>query len=514
MSEPITDFIGRDEELRWLKGAWAQARKGQPKLRVLRGESGFGKTRIVQAFYSWLSTDPEQDPQGYWPDALLKEGNNLRLNPPASEFGEAGSLPWLWWGVRWGNPDDHNRGELSACAVIDGLTYLEPHREALLARQHKLKRGTKAAAELGAVVGELASFGLLGAGKSLVELVQQWREERQAHAHEQLSVDERQAAALQTQMDDLYEFLHGLLVPPAVSNATGLPLVLVLDDAHWIDPRSLAFVERLLTGANRHGWPLLVIATHWEQDWNLQAQDAQAHNFPALYARLAADPAQNEHALSLDIREIDRLDGLERLLLSSLPGLTAEQMAFLCERADGNPRLMNEIILELSNKPYYFEQEDLTRALSADGLTILEKKSFKLHDLQVSRFQRLDEGLRRLLGYASYQGMRFLRELVLDAARVLDAQQAPEDNADRLASAVQPYAVLAAESAVIYEFRHRVFHDLARERIDKLPRLGPLLRDALLNVAEDWLAQGRLVALAAAEREAFYLLMLDQLEQV
>ncbi len=86
--EVVEDFFGREIELDWLKTAWLQVRQGNPQVCVLCGESGFGKTRIVQAFYSWLSSDPEQDPQGYWPDVLLKEGNNLRLNPPPSTFGK------------------------------------------------------------------------------------------------------------------------------------------------------------------------------------------------------------------------------------------------------------------------------------------------------------------------------------------------------------------------------------------------------------------------------------------
>ena len=169
-SKTRTDFIGREHEINWLKAAWIQVCQGKSQVCVLRGESGFGKTRIVQAFYSWLSSDRDQDPQGYWPDVLLKDGNNLRLNPPPASFGDTKTLPWLWWGVRWRDPEGQNLSELSSCALIDGLHHLEPHREALLARREKLKRTGKVAAELGTVAGELLSFGFLGAGKSLVEL--------------------------------------------------------------------------------------------------------------------------------------------------------------------------------------------------------------------------------------------------------------------------------------------------------------------------------------------------------
>jgi tetratricopeptide (TPR) repeat protein len=508
-SEVTSEFIGREHELSWLKVAWTQARRGRPQLCVLRGESGFGKTRIVQAFYSWLSGS--QDPQGYWPDVLLKEDKNLQLNPPPSSFGAAVTLPWLWWGVRWSNPDIYNRGELSTCALIDGLNHLEPHREALSARREAFKRGGKVMVELASVAGELLSFGVLGSVKSFADLSLLWREERHIREREKLSVEERQTTALQAQVDGLYEFLRNVVEPSAV-NPGGLPLLLILDDAHWIDARSLQLVDRLLVGADRKGWPLMVIVTHWERDWNLQEQDSTRRSFPALYARLTKDLLQGEHSLSVGLRDIDRLDGLERLLLKGLPGLTTQQVAFLSDRADGNPLLMNEIILCLRDEPAYFEQERIDRPLSADGLAALSQKSFALHHLQEDRFRKLDEALKKILSYAGYQGMRFLRQLVLDVAQILDASHTSEDDADRLSRAVQPYAILAADSTVIYEFRHRVFHDLARERITRLPQLGRSLSKALLQVAGAWLERDQIESLTPAERESFYVLMLEQLE--
>ena len=86
-------------------------------------------------------------------------------------------------------------------------------------------------------------------------------------------------------------------------------------------------------------------------------------------------------------------------LQDGLPGLTAEQVAFLCGRADGNPRLMNEIILELRDEPSYFEQENIGRPLSTEALAALSQKSFALHEVQKRRFRRLDEALRKILGY-------------------------------------------------------------------------------------------------------------------
>ena len=284
--------------------------------------------------------------------------------------------------MRWNDPTVHNRGELSTCALIDGLHHLEPHRHALLARREKFKRAGQAATELAAAAGELLSFGVIGAGKSLIELAQLWREERHAQTNERLSVEQRQDDALRAQIDGLFEFLKSV-VDPSPIDSDRLPVILVLDDAHWMDSRSLSLVERLVGAASRNAWPLMTIVTHWEQDWNLQVEDPTRDSFPSFYTRLADDPTHTNAALTLELRDIGRLQGLQRLLRESLPGLTDEQVAFLCDRADGNPRLMNEIILELRDEETYFEEEDTSRSLSESGLAALHDKSFALEDVQV-----------------------------------------------------------------------------------------------------------------------------------
>lgn len=64
-SSPSADwrslFLGRKEELQWLQDAWDSAVQGNPQIRVLTAESGYGKTKIAQAFYSWLSTARDPD---------------------------------------------------------------------------------------------------------------------------------------------------------------------------------------------------------------------------------------------------------------------------------------------------------------------------------------------------------------------------------------------------------------------------------------------------------------------
>ena len=64
-------FGGREADLRLMQAAWDDARRGTPRVLALVAESGFGKTRLAQECYNWLSvTQDGRDGAGYWPDQL------------------------------------------------------------------------------------------------------------------------------------------------------------------------------------------------------------------------------------------------------------------------------------------------------------------------------------------------------------------------------------------------------------------------------------------------------------
>lgn len=91
-------FCGRNEQLDALRGAWQEVRSGDgPRAAVILGESGLGKTRLVQEFYAWLVAS--EQPAGYWPPTLAQDGNNLHINPAESSWDAAAPLPFLWWGI-------------------------------------------------------------------------------------------------------------------------------------------------------------------------------------------------------------------------------------------------------------------------------------------------------------------------------------------------------------------------------------------------------------------------------
>lgn len=495
-------FIGRESELEWLKSAWKDVKLGEPRLRVLRGESGLGKTRILQKFYSWLSHDEAEDPEKYWPDQLLKEKANLHLNPAMDSFGDVKQIPWLWWGIRWPNPEDRNLVEACTCGLLNSMHYLEPHRIALVHRAEQIERAR-------AVAFEALSIGLLGSLKSLYELANVWKDERASAKLQSLGVEDRQMHVMESKLQELSRVLQYMLKLRS-EHTFGFPIILVLDDAQWMDALSLSTINQLFIAAKKQKLPLFVIATHWEREWNTQSMASNVTSFPKVFRSLQQETYRAWTKDTVLLRDVTPLDGLEEILLSALPGLTSEQVAFLNERADRNPRLMHEIILELKDEAFYFENEDTKAPLTTDAIEEMKRLSFALDDVQRRRFRNLDQDLRRLLSYASFQGMRFLKDMVIEVSHVLDSEDDGQDKS--LEAAIHPYGVLAENSAVIYEFRSRLFHQLARERVEKLSGLNRRLARGLLQVGLHWLDNHRLERLPLEERELFYLLMLEHYE--
>jgi hypothetical protein len=279
-------FIGRVAELDALRQAWLRRDESPLQFVVLVGESRIGKTRVVQEFYRWLNS--HEDPQNYWPDTLETGQDSLHVNPHFDGHeGAAGMLPWLWWGLRWTRPDARNPGESLRCAVISDADHLRPHIQAAQAHAARRTAEVRAVAAIAkTAVGMVPGLGpLIGIG----ELVQEWREIRAARNRGPAEISERIEGHRVDELGLLTTLLLNMLGTDEVVE-TGVPLVLVLDDAHWADPASLSFLLNLSREMLRRSSPqkrfprMLVVATVWEREWNV-AQDAplsdQAESAPA-----------------------------------------------------------------------------------------------------------------------------------------------------------------------------------------------------------------------------------------
>jgi class 3 adenylate cyclase/tetratricopeptide (TPR) repeat protein/ABC-type transport system involved in cytochrome c biogenesis ATPase subunit len=180
----VAPLVGRDQELALLVERWRMARAGEGQLVLLIGEAGIGKSRLTRALIDALAGEPLL----HITQQASPYHTDSALHPTIRQLAHAAGFA----------PDD------PAEARLDKL-------EALLGRAVD---DSRAAAPLIAALLELdgaARYGPLG-----------------------LSPQQQRARTLQALQDQVL----GL--------ARQRPVLLLIEDAHWIDPTSLELLELLL----------------------------------------------------------------------------------------------------------------------------------------------------------------------------------------------------------------------------------------------------------------------------
>jgi len=505
-------FVGRGEELAFLRDAWDDAKGGSPRLVVLLGESGLGKTRLAQEFYRAISSDPEEDPpaqghpEGYWPDAFVTDQASLDVNPTFERTdAPRPPIPWLWWGLRAEQPEHRNRRG-DRCALVQDRHHLRAHVEPIaVARQLKELR-RDAVARTAGIGGEVASgffpiLGLLLAACDTVALAQDRSTEKQLRERGQESVGEAMARRQRDLADIALDDFEAILDPDR-KDAKTVPVVLLLDDAQWADETTLRFVWRLLARARDGGWPLLVIATHWEKEWEehldaLPVEQSPPRRFVDIPRLLG---------LGTDwkgLRELPPIPDLSALVREALPGLTDAQQSRILKKAGGNPLLLEQMLEWLLVQPEFFDDDDASRSLTANAEQVIDEEHFDLHEVIRKRFVSLSLQVKRSLAWSSEQGLRFLPQLTKSAAQHVQATLG--DDVDRaLKLAEHPHCLIRlqrhGQSPIIGEFRQSAFCDIAQQYLEKNTTDRERIVEIMCELLSNWIETGAILRVTPEER--------------
>lgn len=487
-------FVGRDTDLKVMQNAWDEACGGSPRVVAIVAESGFGKTRLAQEFYNWLSTAHDRvGAAGYWPDRLLREEDNLRVNPDPADCGgeEDTAMPFLWWGLRLSDPGERNA--TARGAFVAGLDMLRPHLERTAReveraaiRRRQVLGGGETAADVALGVGETAvdlissigTFGLLGLTKTLGKAA--W-EHRDA-VRDLRNLDEKDvgpAAAQDRGRDQLADTaiadLHRLCKTPP-QGLDPVPLVILVDDVQWLDADlgTASFLNLLMSRARAECWPLLLILTSWEREW--RSSRAAGTALGALASPELGDV----------IHKLAGVEGLEEIVREAFPGLTAAQVAALSDKAEGTPRLLDEMLMYLARKRKAFVDRDIASALTAAGLEDVLSRDFA--SFVADRLDEAPEHVRRALAIASTQGVSFSPRIVHRVAEeltVADAEAGLREGEDPHSFVMGAIEGKASKGA---EFRLRAYRLAAREDLGNLldeAAVEDELRAAFFEVAAD-----------------------------
>ena len=299
----LTPLVGREAEMALLRERWAQARDGLGQVVLLSGEAGIGKSRLVQVLHEHVTAEPHTRLE--W-----------RCSPYAQQSPLHPVIAHLHRLLRW-RPDD------------------------------------TPAEKLGVLEETLAASGL--ALPEVVPLIATLLS---------LPLPERYPPLTLTPQRQRQKTLDALLVW-LLTEATRQPVLLIVEDLHWIDPSTLEFLTLLIDqGPTARLLTLLTCRPEFQTPWGFRA-----HLTPLTLSRLP-----RPQATQMTVRVTGG---------KALPSEVVEQIV---TKTDGVPLFVEELtkmVLESGLLREGEERYELTGPLPPLAIPAT------LHDSLMARLDRL-----------------------------------------------------------------------------------------------------------------------------
>jgi class 3 adenylate cyclase/tetratricopeptide (TPR) repeat protein len=396
----LTPLVGREEEVQLLLSRWQRAKEGEGQVVLLSGEAGIGKSRIVQTLR----------------EALTDE-RHVSLRLFCSPFYAKSSLhPFV---------DQLERGA--------GLQRQDPAEVKLDKLETLLGQASRRPTEAAAILAPLMSIPT-GTRYPALDLTPQQHKARA--------------------FDVLTEQLTGL--------AARLPVLMSLEDVHWVDPSSIELLVRLIERCQH--LPALIVMNfrpEFQPPWTI----------------------------------------LSHVTALSLTRLTQREAATLVGRVTGGKRLppevLERIVARTDGVPLFVEE--LTKAILESGMLEEEDGSYalkgplpalaipaSLHDSLMARLDRLAP-VKEVAQLAAMLGRNFSHELLAAVSSIKDPELARA-----LGQLIEAELLhqRGTPPSVIYDFKHALVQDVAygsllRSKRQHLHmRIGTVLETQFPDVVE------------------------------
>jgi len=378
-------LIGRENELRSLHACLEPLRKGQfGGVVYVDGEAGLGKTHLLQTFQ-------QETPQFQWfflpCDEVLRKSLNPLIYFLNEYFGQNDAVSLS---------EKRQRFELRFDQLFQRTRHPDLKRE--------LKRGRPFLAALLQLEGD-----------------ESWLGQFDAQARYENSLDALKA---------LFK-----------AESAWQPLILYLDDAHWIDPDSQDFFRYLTRNVEDSPFLLLVACRYLDDGGQFQLSlDAET-------------PVQRLSLAPLSMPEVGQLVACTLGCPSAsvpLPTLT-----FIYRRSGGNPFFVEQVSLYLSENHLLDERNNLDARLIS-GQAELEIPA-TINSILVARIDRLTAELKETVKTASVLGQEFAT-LIL-SAMLRKVKASPAEALRHFLSAGEERSIWQPLSEMRYIFKHALIRD-------------------------------------------------------
>lgn len=427
----------------------------RPTFVLLRATPGVGKTRIVQELYEALRLEQTAPP--FWPPlfsedvehSVLKErhligpkvGSHFKDHEPSARMG------YLWWGIHCENTTSD-----PLVAAVDDIRFLAP---ALL--EVESRRGRKvlnasgdltdaASSALGIVsfagLAAPAAATLLlaiptpativagaAAALSFTRKYVEWREKKR---------EEEQQRNIHDSANSAYsvEGLAGNLA----RLSQDLPIVLVVNDAHFASDRVVALLKEL----NQRRARILVILTSWP------VAD-ESRPFPSWWGESGGE--------EIHLDDLG-LETLQSLFDDALPGVIPSVRDSLIERMDQNP-LTIRLALSVERRGF---RANVLKAQSPDDIKNLQVPRDPIEAFTLF-WHGLPKDVRTALALASHLGKDYLDAIIIDAAEnlgpLIDGNWDAALTAAGLTGGSESGVVRLNDDDTLHRFIENTFYELA-----------------------------------------------------
>ncbi len=473
-------FVGREKELEYLLEGFENVKNGNPTISVLMGETGLGKTRLIQQFYQSIATEMNESASSkYWPD-MLQAGKSLSLNP---EFYNTrnmqNNMPWFWWAMRGIQPSQRNASEETSCVLIKSLHHLTPHVKLMQEKSNEheeewsfAENSIKVIAALvdlfttgGVITTGVGIYGTIQDSKAVVDTAKSINNKSSFnHISEYKDNEQKEFTEI---VQDFFEKI--------ILNDLNVPLILVVDDAQWIDSDSVMFLEKLYRVALENNLPLYIIATHWSAEW--YSNKNKESTFSNLCHKNKIDP--------YIIKPITDHSDVNKILNACLPGLTNLQKEKIIHKTSGNFGYLYDLIFYFcadENKDLFVEDNN-TKQLNKYGEEELENIITELDHVALiqKRFNHYDEPIRKILMWSSFQGEEFFELLTKEVGNRIDNFiDVPEE----ISKAKIQYNAIESTLENISAFPNRALFEVAFKKLKS--RKFDIFTDHFLTIMNDW----------------------------